>query len=496
MRRLKTLCRRYKTLPLTDSGCPCDDPALHDAYLEWKSILKATGYDNSWKNWILSFEVIPAVTFWLPTYEVLDTMTQITQHDCDHACRDESNKRAQRFCAKVHIDVQDDYGRMCYKLIQAKESSPLAEVPVSRTTTARLLRSTHGQTALVMDDNFELPPFSKLSLDDAVICLVRQEGKKLFFRHVSGNLPACGCLTVSFVAVTSDEIGNDFLRFWSKMWLRDHRSEQFDCTNWRSFCDLLDATSMPATPQIVYPFSCVKTWMRLIRSLPAGKAVGPCGWSNDELKLLPECCISDLAWIFQKTAVTGLRAKTVLLAKIPTPLSMNHARPIAILSRLYRLFGRFIFRHTSSVWRQHLPFPISGGLPGRGVKELAHAQKRAIEDAVSQGKCIGGFSLDITKAYNTFGRLVITKIMLKLGMPVVLLEAWVSSLDVMVRYPQIHGAVTEGIASTTGVPEGCSISVLAMLATSAFYFYRLSAQHVRPFAYADNWSWRDDQDLS
>ena len=57
VRRLKTLCRRYKTLPLTDSGCPCDDPALHDAYLEWKNTLKATGYGNSWKNWILSFEV-------------------------------------------------------------------------------------------------------------------------------------------------------------------------------------------------------------------------------------------------------------------------------------------------------------------------------------------------------------------------------------------------------------------------------------------------------
>ena len=261
-----------------------------------------------------------------------------------------------------------------------------------------------------------------------MICLVRQEGKKLFLRHVSGTLPACGCLTVSFVAVTSDEIGNEFPRFWSKMWLHDHRSEQFDCTNWRSFCDLLDATSMPAIPQMVYPFSCVKTWMRLIRSLPAGKEVGPCGWSNDELKLLPECCISDLAWIFQKTTVTGfsnslIRAKTVLLAKIPTPLSMNHARRITILSCLYRLFGRFIFRHTSSVWKQHSPFPISGGLPGRGVKELAYAQKRAIEDAVSQGKCIGGFSLDIIKAYNTFVHPVITKIMLKLGMPVVLLEA-------------------------------------------------------------------------
>ena len=54
------------------------------------------------------------------------------------------------------------------------------------------------------------------------------------------------------------------------------------------------------------------------------------------------------------------------------------------------------------MWRQYLPFPISGGLPGRGVKELAYAQKRAIEDAVSLGRCIGGFSLDLVKAYNNF----------------------------------------------------------------------------------------------
>ena len=74
-------------------------------------------------------------------------------------------------------------------------------------------------------------------------------------------------------------------------------------------------------------------------------------------------------------------------------------------------------------------------------------------------------------------------------MPQAVLEAWVSSLDVMVRYPQIHGAVTEGIASTTGVPEGCSVSALSMLATSAFYYYRLCSQHIQPSAYADNWSW-------
>ena len=63
-------------------------------------------------------------------------------------------------------------------------------------------------------------------------------------------------------------------------------------------------------------------------------------------------------------------AKTIHLSKNPVPLAMHHARPITILSSLYRLFGKFIFKGNC----QHVavfPYDISGGLPGRGVKELA-----------------------------------------------------------------------------------------------------------------------------
>ena len=113
---------------------------------------------------------------------------------------------------------------------------------------------------------------------------------------------------------------------------------------------------MPMIPQISYPFMCIDAWMKIIRGLPSAKPVGPCGWLNDELKRLPKCCIQDLVWIFERIAVTGFSsslmiAKAVLLAKIPVPLSLNHARPITILSCLYRLFGRFAFRHTAQVWK-------------------------------------------------------------------------------------------------------------------------------------------------
>ena len=65
------------------------------------------------------------------------------------------------------------------------------------------------------------------------------------------------------------------------------------------------------------------------------------------------------------------------------------------------------------------------GLPGRGVKELACAQKCAIEESLASGSGIAGFALDLIKAYNTFGRYVV--------------DAWVSNLDKLVRYPTIQG---------------------------------------------------------
>lgn len=303
------------------------------------------------------------------------------------------------------------------------------------------------------------------------------------------------------MATNACEIGEEFSNFWTKIWKREDRQEQFSDMTWRDFSNIMDETPLPMIPQITYPFGCANSWIKIINSLPAGKAVGPCGWSNDELKALPYCCIEDLSWIFQKVASVGfdigfIMAKTVLLAKVPVPLSMNHARPITILSCLYRLFGRFDFRHTASVWKQYLPFPISGGLPGRGVKELAFSQKREIEDVTDSNRQIGGHSLDLIKAYNTFGRYAVARIMCRLGMPAPLLEAWIASLDRMVRYPHINGHVTMGIGSTTGVPGGCSISVLSMLATSSLYYYRLVEPSVKPFAYADNWSWMSSHQRS
>lgn len=77
--------------------------------------------------------------------------------------------------------------------------------------------------------------------------------------------------------------------------------------------------------------------------------------------------------------------------------------------------------------------------------------------------------MDLIKAFNTFGRFAVGAIMVRLGVPQVIVDSWIRSLSLMVRYPTLDGHVGHGIYSTTGVPEGCSVSVLAMLATSCYF---------------------------
>ena len=490
VRRIKSLIRRLKSLGLDDTG-------THDIQInnEWKKILAAKGYGHSWKNWILGFDCIEFLPVEnIPDVDLLNTIDQITEHDCNHACFAEARFRSDKFRAMMAIDQQSDFCKTTYKMLKAKKTETLAEVPSCWRIPAKLMRSKPGSNAIKMSEKRSIPSFATLHFGDAKIELVSQEGDKILFKILDGVVPAEGILKVEFVAVSVSEIGQEFRNFWAPMWLRDKQEDQFNDSSWSEFETILNETALPEIPSIIYPWDDMQLWRHIIKRLPSAKAIGPCGWSNDEIKGLPDCCIRDLIQIFKYASKVGfgpcmMTAKTILLSKVQTPLSMHHARPITILSCLYRLYGKFIFRVTANVWKNHFAFDISGGLPGRGVKELAYTQKRVIEDAMSTGDNLGGYSLDLIKAYNTFGRFAIGRIMMKLGMPAELISAWIHSLDKMVRFSTIQGCIDKGISATTGVPEGCSISVLSVLATSCLYHSRLRSDVVRPFAYADNWSW-------
>ena len=441
-----------------------------------------------------SFEAVPFLNMQLPSVETLEVVLQITKIDCDYACHEESRKRSDAFKNRMKIDQEHDFSRMTYKIIRSKEVLDLKEVPVDFTIAYSLYRCRDKSSSLRLEQDFEIPKHARVMLGDAHIVVTSQQDRKVTFKVQDGNVSPRGLMRIQFTALTNSEITDEFARFWKPFWQRDSPAEQFDDTTWQDFLRMLDSSNLPAIPQIALDLHDPKRLMKVIKKLPSGKAVGPCGWSNDELKCLPFCSIVDLAKIFEAVSKFGfgqgmMMAKTVLLSKIAVPTSMHHVRPVTILSSLYRLYSKVIFQVTAHVWKNFFPIQISGGLPGRGVKEIAFAQKRKIEDFLDQGKSCGGLTMDLIKAFNTFGRFAVGSIMVRLGIPQVIVDSWIRSLSLMVRYPTLDGYVGHAITSTTGVPEECSISVLAMLATSCFFYSRISCQQIQPYTYADNWSW-------
>lgn len=59
----------------------------------------------------------------------------------------------------------------------------------------------------------------------------------------------------------------------------------------------------------------------------------------------------------------------------------------------------------------------------------------------------------------------------------------------MTRRLQVRNAIGPAIHMTTGVPEGDSMSVCAMLVVSSAFYWTLHTPTVFPYAYADNWSY-------
>ena len=484
LRALKSHCNRYNLASVH-----------HDQQLinEWQAIRSARGYGHRWDNWILAFDLIPYIPCDLPEYNYLELMGQITEWDCNSSCQYETTQRRANFQSQIKIDNDENFGKLTYRILKAKSNISLDEVPYQISTMATLLRSTKGHQQIKIDEFHPFPKGSHLFFGEATIQVIEQCHCVVSFHVICGVVPAQARLIIPKIAISSEEIAGEFRRFWEPMWLRDTYTEQFQPDTWSSFIQELDTTPIPPM-QIPIELHDPKLWEQAINKLQDQKAHGICGWRHAELKALPSNAIQDLSTIMCKLVQVGftdsmMSAKTVLLAKNAEPSSMHDGRPITILSSLYRLLGKVIFRQVADYWSKKLPFPISGGLPGRGVKDVAYAQKFQIESFLMSGRQLGGFSLDLVKAFNNFGRFPLSLAMRKMGIPEYITTFWIKSLARMKRYLYHKSSLSEGIPSTTGVPEGCSLSVLAMLALSTVYYFKLQVVGTFPYAYADNWSW-------
>eukprot|EP00435_Cladocopium_sp_Y103_P036813 s432_g9.t1 len=206
-----------------------------------------------------------------------------------------------------------------------------------------------------------------------------------------------------------------------------------------------------------------------IKGKKARSATGPDGWSRkDILRMSPDLLqsVADLfTWVeaghqWPLTMVTGIVHS---LEKRSDPTQVNHYRPITVFSLLYRAWSSIRSRQLLDFLSDKIPARCFGNAPKKTTKDVWFGLQLMLEDHYFSGTPLSGCMLDLEKAFNHLPRVPIIKLGAVLGIPSQILHAWGSALTTMVRRFHIRGATGPALHSSSGLPEGCGMSVVGMM---------------------------------
>ena len=138
-------------------------------------------------------------------------------------------------------------------------------------------------------------------------------------------------------------------------------------------------------------------------------------------------------------------------------------RPIILLPFLYRLWACGSSRSCLPELAKVAGLHQYGYVPQRRVTDLWWPLQSAIEMSFTHDECMVGFNLDLIRCFNHLPRVPLFHAMELLGVPRGLLAAWRKAMANLGRRFKIGQEVGPCHFSTSGFPEGCPLSCLAMV---------------------------------
>ena len=137
-----------------------------------------------------------------------------------------------------------------------------------------------------------------------------------------------------------------------------------------------------------------------------------------------------------------------------------------------------------------MPPTALGFLPGRETTDFWWQLETMIELACLGDSDFCGYSTDLEKAFNALPRYPIMAIAAQLGFPRSILLPWSKFLAGLSRHFIVRRHVGPAVCSSSGFPEGCGLSTVAMnVACLIFHRYTEAyANGATPHSYVDNLS--------
>ena len=458
---------------------------------EWSAIQKAKGYPpcfSSRKRRTAHFVTFPVQ---LPSVSWLEDVLTFLRFDCNALVAQEYALRKDRFKLAVQLDSQFGAARQGYAAVPGPSHPPFLDVPASRNATVvKLEPQGPEQRWYVLSKPVDFFVHAHASLEDKSCRILEVDHDRVLLH--GRDLPDKGELRQEHTACTSSELDQEFQSYWSPMWERDP-APGIEPNRWEAA--LKSVESMPSLSLIQLDMMSLPLWRKAIQQMADRRATGICGWRPAELKLLPDTTIELLARLFEKALCLELPphlliASVSVLAKVAMPESIGQSRPITVFSTIYRIWSSVAARQILRHWGNIFPRSVMGSMPGRSARDLSYQQQHVIERALLEGRALYGLSLDIIKCFNCIPWQPTFHMLKKLGVPSALVDCWGRALANVRKYPVFLHSLGSPMTSTTGVPEGDLLSVVAMAALCFCAAHLPSMCQVDFKTYVDNWSWQ------
>ena len=468
--------------------------AFHQAQHLWETILDAKGFHRGFPTWIKTHLGLE-MTIALPPWNQVDFLK-----DCFAEWHSANDKKA--WLAKTNIkrlDIVFDLSKGGKLAFQQVKSAPLSPVTqLIETHTYRVKRtawSKEGEKVLFGGPFRDLDPNLPVSFQDQVVDIERITERAVILKEPVRLRSASSHdfqLKQDKVLVEPFEMHRSLCSAWNVYFQRDDpssidRLEDHEMSLLHKIAPSNVMDLPPITGDLI---------KKAVISTKVSSSRGSDGFSTLDLKKLPMTLYDMLAILFQLIELQGkwpdrwTCAKTICLPKSDHTRSPYDIRPVTVMARMYRLWGKIRGKQVAQLLANIVPPEIGGPCKGVAADMIALWTSHKIERAFMEQQTLAGVVIDIVKCYNTVPRGLLLALLARLGVPSGVLQAFRAMMIQMQRFFELLQTCSDLHNTTTGIIEGCGFAIPSMLSLGILAFRVLQAE--APFCdcafFADNWS--------
>ena len=288
------------------------------------------------------------------------------------------------------------------------------------------------------------------------------------------------------------DVQEEFRKVWAPRWGRYPDPDSCDWSRVLQFAHAyIDVGAMQVSA------ISLSQWKAALRRYKPYAARGPDGFARLDLLHMPDVYTSALLR-FLRDVELGLRSWpdqwlegfVCALHKRNGRDDVHGYRPICLFSIVYRTWSGIRARQCLRFLSEVMPGTAHGFLPHREAAELWLCLEAQIEGACQSQTGLAGFTTDLVKAFNNLPRDPLLEVASRCGIPQDILRPWKSFLNQVGRRFMIRRCVGPRIGSSSGYPEGCPLSTVAMCVANLIYhrYVQVFAPRISSHSFVDNLS--------